>query len=865
MGTLLKRIPFNAKLLLIAILPLLFLLFVALQLHKQRNEKIAIAEGTLYMLERSAAVSNIIDALQAERRSSFISSFSQQNNPDMPLLRSNTDAAISKLQAVEKGDFEALKVYTFLGRLEEIRRKVDARQMQPMQVMHFYTNSIIRINTLANLSISNVPFMAEANRDVIGQRILSEMATYLGVLRANVYYPLYTGQEMEESKEQVEGFNDIYRSYIAEFKSRASAGAVAAFDTIMNSEDVVRTNDYIAKMTAGKEHIPMDAENWWATSGRAVDKIRAYQRHMLESVITTVKTINKNEIEARNNNLIFLSMVIALVLAISMLITRSVADSLNSIKEAAQRIAKGGTDIELHVLSHDAIGALARSINEVDANNKVLAAAADAIGRGNFDIAVTPRSNEDLLGNAVVAMRTDLKTFNEQNARKIWIQTGLTKVNDAIRGDLDVPTICSRVMEVLVPYLQAQMGLAYVSQEGAVLRYAAGYAVADASRIRKVLELGETLVGQAARDKQLVSLTDVPDEFTHVATASGSQPSKHLLVLPLVHNDIVEGVLEFGALVAFSPNATALLEQVANNIAIALQAAKSKARLQELLEETQSQSEELQAQHNELENLNTELEAQAQKLQASEEELRVQQEELMQSNQELEERSRLLEERNQLIAERNLEIQKKAEELELSTRYKSEFLANMSHELRTPLNSILLLSRLLAENHDENLSDDQIEYATVIQSSGSGLLSLIDEILDLSKIEAGKMSLEFDQVNLRAVGEEMRRLFSPIAVEKGIALNISFNEPLPSSIESDKLRLEQILRNLLSNAIKFTQRGSVNLVFRLAEGSGKMEIAVKDTGIGIPEEKQQLIFEAFQQADGSTRRKFGGTGLGLSI
>ncbi|HWH72586.1 MAG TPA: ATP-binding protein, partial [Candidatus Sulfotelmatobacter sp.] len=296
---------------------------------------------------------------------------------------------------------------------------------------------------------------------------------------------------------------------------------------------------------------------------------------------------------------------------------------------------------------------------------------------------------------------------------------------------------------------------------------------------------------------------------------------------------------------------------------MAIHSARDHQRLQELLEQTQAQSEELQAQHSELENINTELEAQAEKLQASEEELKVQQEELQQANQELEERSRLLEEKNELILERNHEIQLKAKELEQSTRYKSEFLANMSHELRTPLNSILLLSRLLTENHEGNLSTDQIEYARVIQGSGNGLLTLIDEILDLSKIESGKMELEYQSVAPEDIIHALDSMFAPLAKEKGIRFEINAAEDLPPAIETDRLRLEQILRNLLSNALKFTTEGSVTL--DIENRGTTISFAVKDTGIGIPADKQQTIFEAFQQADGSTRRKFGGTGLGLSI
>lgn len=246
--------------------------------------------------------------------------------------------------------------------------------------------------------------------------------------------------------------------------------------------------------------------------------------------------------------------------------------------------------------------------------------------------------------------------------------------------------------------------------------------------------------------------------------------------------------------------------------------------------------------------------------------MKVQQEELMQTNAELEERSKLLEEKNMLIAERNAEIQRKVEELALSTKYKSEFLANMSHELRTPLNSILLLSRLMAENPDENLNEDQVESAKVIQSSGTSLLTLIDEILDLAKIESGKMTLEHQTIMLNDVVKDLKNLFDPILKQKSLQFNIIIDEDVNKSIETDRLRLDQVLRNLLSNAAKFTSKGSITLHIKNDPKQKDFVIfSVKDTGIGIPADKQKVIFEAFQQADGSTRRKFGGTGLGLSI
>lgn len=320
----------------------------------------------------------------------------------------------------------------------------------------------------------------------------------------------------------------------------------------------------------------------------------------------------------------------------------------------------------------------------------------------------------------------------------------------------------------------------------------------------------------------------------------------------------IEGAIELASIYGFSDLHLEFLKSISNNIGIAIKSTQNRKRVMELLEETKSQSEELQVQHSELEAINAELEAQTEKLQASEEELRVQQEELEQTNEELSERSVLLEEKNN-------EIQKKSEALELTTRYKSEFLANMSHELRTPLNSILLLSRLLSENNNKSMVAEEIEFAKVIQSSGNSLLGLIDEILDLSKIEAGKMELEFLDVSTKEITDNLWNLFNLVAKEKKIEFEIIAKDA-PVVIKTDKMRLEQILKNLISNAIKFTEKGKVTLEIKINTDDDKIIcFIVKDTGIGIPLEKQPLIFEAFQQADGSTKRKYGGTGLGLSI
>lgn len=492
---------------------------------------------------------------------------------------------------------------------------------------------------------------------------------------------------------------------------------------------------------------------------------------------------------------------------------------------------------------------------------------ANKISAGDYSTRAQ-EEGKDGLGNLSVALNKMAHSLQYSFGLledKEWLQTGVTTLHDKMLGEYDLPMLSRSILDFVVTYTNGQAGAFYATEDNSTLYLLQGYAM-DEQRSKAMIPFGDGFVGQCAESFKVMHLHDVPDDLLLISHATGAVKPRNIIAIPLHHERKVEGVIELASMKPFTANDLAFFEAIGSGIGTVLHSVKNRKRLQELLEETQSQSEELQAQHNELENINSELEAQTEKLQASEEELKVQQEELLEANEELEEKARLLEERNQLVFDRNLEIQRKAEELELSTRYKSEFLANMSHELRTPLNSILLLSRLMGENNHENLTEEQMEYASVIQNSGKGLLSLIDEILDLSKVEAGKMELVYSDVSVEEIVQEMRSLFEPVAKEKGIDFRVKVEPNVYSIIETDKLRLDQIIRNLISNALKFTAKGYVELRVSMPENNrSTIMFTVKDTGIGISQDKQQIIFEAFQQADGSTRRKYGGTGLGLSI
>ncbi|WEK19272.1 MAG: response regulator [Candidatus Pedobacter colombiensis] len=500
---------------------------------------------------------------------------------------------------------------------------------------------------------------------------------------------------------------------------------------------------------------------------------------------------------------------------------------------------------------------------EIDNRITVIQGIANRISNGDYQMRLDEEEKDGLgsLAGSLNAMAESLQYSFSLLADKEWLQSGIAALNDKMVGEKSVKQLSNDIVEEIVERTHSQVAALYLVEEDKSLRLVGSYSLMEDYKRRNLL-LGEGVVGQAVQSGKQLLINDIPDSELTISFAIGTTRPRNVIAIPIFRESEVIGAMEFGSLQIYTPLQLDFFNSISHNIGIAITVSQNRKKLQEFLEETQAQAEELQAQHRELEGLNAELEAQTQRIQTSEEELRVQQEELLQSNQELEERTNLLEEKNKLIQERNLDIQHKAEQLEQSTKYKSEFLANMSHELRTPLNSILLLSKLMSENKD--LDEEYIEYAEVIQSSGQGLLGLIDEILDLSKIEAGKMKLEFGDVNIQEVATDMRALFNPVAKDKQLEFVIDIDDTL-TTINTDKMRLEQILKNLLSNAIKFTAAGRVVLKVNNDEQGDNILFKVTDTGIGIPASKQGLVFEAFHQADGSTRRKFGGTGLGLSI
>ncbi|MBB5619875.1 CheY-like chemotaxis protein/signal transduction histidine kinase/CHASE3 domain sensor protein [Pedobacter cryoconitis] len=473
-----------------------------------------------------------------------------------------------------------------------------------------------------------------------------------------------------------------------------------------------------------------------------------------------------------------------------------------------------------------------------------------------------------------------LETLSEENKQKNWLLSGASAINESMRGEQETDELSTHIITELCTYLAASVGALYLfNPNRQTLQLSGAYAYqVKKGKIREI-ELGEGLVGQVALEKRSKQLNDVPSDYLKISSGLGDTAPKTIVIIPVLFEEETIAVIELGLSAEPDEIVNLFLSTITESIGVGINSAVARAQLRDLFMQTQQQAEELESQQEELRTTNEELIHKSEELQASEEELRVQQEELRQTNAELEEKASLLEERNISVNEAREAMSLKAEELEVSSKYKSEFLANMSHELRTPLNSILILARILKENRPENLNEEQLKYAGVIHNAGSDLLTLINDILDLSKIESGKVDLDIEPVRPQEVKQNMESLFMEIARSKKIDYQIILGQGLPERILTDLSRAEQIIKNLLSNAFKFTpENGEIKLEIDIADQQLKyysenlknskqqiISFSVKDSGIGIPQDKQKLIFEAFKQADGTTSRKYGGTGLGLSI
>lgn len=453
----------------------------------------------------------------------------------------------------------------------------------------------------------------------------------------------------------------------------------------------------------------------------------------------------------------------------------------------------------------------------------------------------------------------------ERLEHQAWLRNGQQQLSQQVLGQLTLTALGDNVLRFFASYLGSVVGALYVRDAHGQLVRVATYGL-DAEQQKRSQTLGEHegLLAQSVRERRLIRLDDLPADYYRLSSGLGSGLPRSALLIPSSDEGEVNGVLELGFLRPLLDRDGELLERIADNLGMSIESARYRQRLQEVLAETQQLNEELQVQQEELKTANEELEEQSRVLKESQAYLETQQAELEQTNEQLAERTVALDRKNSELNSAQQELQARAEDLQRSSRYKSEFLANMSHELRTPLNSSLILAKLLAENGEGNLTQEQIKFAESIYSAGNDLLNLINDILDIAKVEAGKLEVRPETTQVVRLVEGLRGMFQPLADDKQLGFEVSLESQVPSTLFTDRQRLEQILKNLLSNAIKFTDRGQVSLSISHRPDTG-IVFTVRDSGIGIPADQQEAIFGAFHQVDGTSNRRFGGTGLGLSI
>jgi len=454
---------------------------------------------------------------------------------------------------------------------------------------------------------------------------------------------------------------------------------------------------------------------------------------------------------------------------------------------------------------------------------------------------------------------------NETLRHQEWLRKGQNDLTVRSAGIHNLEPLADALLPYVVKYLDGAVGAMYVRYEDGNMRRigAYGFAHADTERA-EIIQPGSTLASQAATENRLMELRDLPQDYIKISTALGETAPRSLMIAPFYNHGKVKGVFEIAFLREPGTREREFLEFVAPAIGAAMAAVLYRQRLQDALEESQTLNEELQVQQEELRTANEELEEQSRALEESQSALENQQAELRTTNDQLAEQALSLDMKNSALQSAQEQLQQRAVDLERASRYKSEFLANMSHELRTPLNSSLILAKLLGDNNNGNLTDEQVRFAQTIYSAGNDLLQLINDILDISKVEAGKLELVPEDVPLRRVVEGLSRTFEPMALQKKLEFKVTVDPSVPATLHSDRQRMEQILKNLMSNAIKFTDAGAVSLSVLVAP-DGAVAFRVQDSGIGIAHDQQDKIFDAFHQADGTTSRRFGGTGLGLSI
>ncbi|AHM58867.1 signal transduction histidine kinase [Flammeovirgaceae bacterium 311] len=862
-------------LLFLLLLPLIYFVYAKISTEIRENEELR--EVSL-QLNESEKLSEFIHQFQKERaRIIYASEGDSTFVTEAISQRSYTNLAEKELKLFLDSAGRSFSDLVLINNLKDYRNQLDEGQLN-VDEFRIYSRRLIfsflnRIDENAT-GISNV----KISRDLISFRNLSESKVQLGRIRSLLMKVVAEGNFSTEDYAAFITQSEFYNRAHSNFNRYASKEAVTEVQRITSSENYKHISGLIQLVESNKRDNIFNYNPGiiFNTFTKSIEDIKLAEDLMISRIARRVSAESREK--ARELSLLIGLLILSLGLAIllSFYIINIISASLSRLRIAAEHIRSGATDVHIMVDGKDEIGEVADAFRGVVSKNLALSKVAQAIGEDKYDIEVEVLGPQDVLSYAIRGMKNNLQRLKRESANRNWVLTGMSELNNLISGEQTLDTLSQKIIHYLCSYTGSEVGIFYLHNDGGELLPAAMNGANLKLEDIESLRIGSGKVGQAVKEQQLKLLEDVQAEYLKIESGLTSIDRSNIMIVPLLFSEHVIGAIELGSRHKFSSLQLDFLKIAADRIAIIIHSLKAQLQTQELLHETQNQAEELETQQEELRQLNAELKA-------SEEELKVSQEELQEKNSELEEKAQLLEEQFEAVRTKNQELEDAREAIELKmqqvetvSQYKSEFLANMSHELRTPLNSILILSKLLSDNPDNNLSDKQAEHAQIIHNSGGDLLKLINEILDLSKIEAGQIRLELDEVKVSEL--KLYNTFRELAYKKSIDFKVTTAPDVFETLTTDRFRLEQILKNLLSNAIKFTDDGgTVELsIFpvrqkphfsseQLREQQEVIAFSVKDTGIGISEEQQQFIFEAFQQADTSTTRKYGGTGLGLTI
>lgn len=725
--------------------------------------------------------------------------------------------------------------------------------------------SLITVDTPINLS--TVTLLANVNRSAVHLRnwVITNDPKYK-ISRNNIWqmeiYPVY-----EQLKNLVK---ETRAKDIA-----AIEGLGTDLQTLKHSQDQIEATV--------NSKMDMKAINLTASSG---NEILVNVNASIKKLLADEQSELQQKMTETQNSTYYLKisewsmLIIALLLgsALAYRISRSITQPVNRIIDAMESLSSGKLIEEIELSGPAEIEALKNAINHQINTIKNITTIASAVSKGDYKVNIEKRSEDDTLMMALQEMTKTLRENKKFYKNKTWLQNGSNLLINKIADNADLKMLSNETLNEICRYLDAGIGALYLhDREKNGLTLFSSFAFVERESLANFYEFGSGIVGQVAIEQKPILLRNIKRSEMVISTAITEEPPLNIYTVPLLDKRELIGVITLGFTHEISKLKLEYLDQITSVLSSSLSVSEQRLITEKLLAEQKQLTEELQAQQEELKSANEELESQTEELKTSDEELRLRDEEQRTLNLELEERNAQLEKQKGALEDTKQTLVKKAEELEQTSKYKSEFLSNMSHELRTPLNSLLLLAKMMSENKEDNLSQDQLESLQVIHRSGQELLSLINDILDLAKVEAGKISIEIDQIDIPDLIKIVERDFAHIAKDKNITFTATIDRAFKTKIiTSDAKRVKQIVNNLVANAIKFTESGFVKLMvvdpkstpqFEQNDDFGRYAVAIKvtDSGIGIPEDQHSLVFQSFYQGDGSSKRKYGGTGLGLPI